>query len=137
MKKTSPKLTLGEYTLSIFTALFLTIILIHPSVNKFFDRSRRPAQRGIACKSNLKNIGTALEMYSSDNSGLYPSSLSSLTPMYLKVLPTCSSSGMMNYAYTRGTDSQTYTTWCNGSYHTPNTHENFPEYDSIVGLREK
>ena len=25
-----------------------------------------------ACKSNLKNIATALEMYSTDNSGQYP-----------------------------------------------------------------
>ncbi|MGV8118667.1 MAG: type II secretion system protein [Candidatus Xenobiia bacterium LiM19] len=137
MNKTSPQLTLGEYALCIVTALFLTIILIHPSVNKFFDRSRRPAQMGTACKSNLKNIGTALEMYSSDNSGLYPSSLSSLTPMYLKVLPTCSSSGTMNYAYMRDTDSKIYTTWCNGSYHTPMAPANFPEYDSIAGLHEK
>jgi hypothetical protein len=38
-------------------------------------------------KSNLKNIGTALEMYSSDHRGLYPRELSAITPDYLKRLP--------------------------------------------------
>jgi len=40
-----------------------------------------------ATKSNLKNIGTALEMYSTDNMGLYPRELSEVTPDYLKTLP--------------------------------------------------
>ena len=42
------------------------------------------------CKSNLKNIGTALEMYSTDYEGKYPSGLSSLVPNYLKAIPDCS-----------------------------------------------
>lgn len=45
------------------------------------------------CRSNLKNLGTALEMYSTDACGRYPSSLSSLTPDYLVTLPTCPASG--------------------------------------------
>jgi len=40
-----------------------------------------------AMKSNLKNIGTALEMYSSDHKGRYPEKLDYLTPDYLKTLP--------------------------------------------------
>ncbi|MGV8120333.1 MAG: hypothetical protein AB2L14_11280 [Candidatus Xenobiia bacterium LiM19] len=38
-------------------------------------------------KSNLKNMGTALEMYSADHKGLYPEKLEQLTPGYLKTLP--------------------------------------------------
>ncbi|MHC9542416.1 MAG: hypothetical protein AB9903_23135 [Vulcanimicrobiota bacterium] len=38
-------------------------------------------------KSNLKNMGTALEMYSADHKGLYPEKLEQLTPDYLKTLP--------------------------------------------------
>ncbi|CAN0391541.1 unnamed protein product, partial [Phaeothamnion confervicola] len=42
------------------------------------------------CKSNLKNLATSLEMYSTDNAGHYPrSSLNLLTPNYLKVIPQC------------------------------------------------
>lgn len=37
--------------------------------------------------SNLKNIGTALEMYSTDHKGLYPKKLDELTPDYLKQIP--------------------------------------------------
>lgn len=136
MKNRSPYLTIGEYALSIIAA-FLIIILLHPSVMKMIERPRRPARQSLACKSNLKNFSTALEMYSSDNNNLFPSSLSSLTPMYLKVLPTCASSGTMNYAYARGNDSKNYTIWCSGSYHSPAYPANYPEYDSFVGLREK
>ncbi len=42
-----------------------------------------------ACKSNLKNIGIALEMYSTDWSGSYPKSMTQLTPNYLKTIPKC------------------------------------------------
>jgi hypothetical protein len=51
----------------------------------------RSGSRGkiTACKSNLKNIGTALEMYSTDYSGRYPNSLDVLTPNYLKSIPEC------------------------------------------------
>lgn len=42
-----------------------------------------------ACRSNLKNLGTALEMYSTDHEGRFPAALSALTPGYLKSLPRC------------------------------------------------
>lgn len=42
-----------------------------------------------ACTSNLKNIGTAYEMYSTDFEGQYPAGLSALTPNYLKTIPGC------------------------------------------------
>ena len=41
------------------------------------------------CTSNLRVIGTALEMYSTDWSGRYPRELAKLTPNYLKTMPTC------------------------------------------------
>jgi hypothetical protein len=40
-----------------------------------------------ATKSNLKNMGTALEMYSTDHKGAYPATLDELTPNYLKTIP--------------------------------------------------
>lgn len=41
------------------------------------------------CSSNLKNISTALEMYSTDYQGSLPPSLHQLTPNYLRTLPQC------------------------------------------------
>lgn len=90
-----------------------------------------------ACKSNLKNIGTALEMYSTDNYGRYPCKLDDVTPSYVKVIPTCPSAGYNSYIYIRSTNPDVYTTWCNGSHHTSITNiPNYPQYDSIEGLRE-
>lgn len=50
------------------------------------------------CNSNVKNIGTAFEMYATDWSGKYPTSLTQLTPNYLKTLPECDAAGKMSYA---------------------------------------
>lgn len=50
----------------------------------------RQQSRLTACKSNCKNIATALEMYASDNAGIYPTGLAKLPAgNYLKVIPTC------------------------------------------------
>lgn len=42
-----------------------------------------------ACISNVKNIGTACEMYATDSNEVYPKSLGELTPNYLKTIPDC------------------------------------------------
>jgi len=63
------------------------------------EQSRRQAER---CHNNLKNVGIALEMYSTDFAGRYPkddpehwyteeASLRQLTPNYLRAIPTCPS----------------------------------------------
>ncbi|MHC9544821.1 MAG: hypothetical protein AB9903_35350 [Vulcanimicrobiota bacterium] len=115
--------------------------------------------RGSRCRSNLKNIGTALEMYSADNAGLYPASLSKLTPDYLKKIPGCEKTGHFtgipvypyyklggkwvncrdNYSssYTVNMKAQIYTMFCLGANHVPATSANYPRYSSIEGLMEK
>ena len=69
-----------------------------------------------ACKSNLKNIGTACEMYLT-NFGVYPESLSQLTPNYLRRLPECPRSGRMSYEYSHGSEPETYAAFCAGTTH--------------------
>lgn len=56
------------------------------------------------CKTNLKNICTAVEMYSTDNHGEFPTTLSALTPRYLHVLPSCPAAERDTYSagYQRG-----------------------------------
>ncbi len=61
----------------------------------------RARDRGLlkSCQSNLKNLATALEMYSTDNVGRYPEELALLTPRYLKLIPACPSESSP-YGYT-------------------------------------
>jgi len=99
---------------------------------------RSPQQgRLTGCKSNLKNIGTALEMYSTDNAGQYPRKLSEITPNYLLTLPTCTQAGKVTYEYNVSKKLDYYTTWCNGYYHRECGVPNYPQYDSVNGLIEK
>jgi len=89
-----------------------------------------------SCKSNLKNIGTAMEMYSSDYDGRYPHSLAAITPNYLRTLPTCPDARRMSYRYVYETDPDIYTVWCHCANHTDMSGVNMPEYDSLQGLHE-
>jgi prepilin-type N-terminal cleavage/methylation domain-containing protein len=130
MRRKAKGFTLIELMIVIAIIAILAAILV-PN----FLRARAQGQL-TACKSNLKNIGTAMEMYSTDNQGRYPSGLSIITPSYLKTIPTCASAGLATYSYTFTKVPDCYTTWCNGSFHTPMTSTNFPQYDAIQGLYE-
>jgi serine/threonine-protein kinase len=90
------------------------------------------------CESNLKNIGTALEMFSTDHSGHYPSKLDELTPNYLKSLPSCPAAGEMTYAYDSAQRPDAFTVNCGGWNH-KDAHValNYPYYDSFTGLQER
>lgn len=99
-----------------------------------------------ACKSNLKNIGTALEMYSTDWAGKYPVALAKLTPRYLKTLPECPAAAKMSYvaefgpgAYANtGSYADYYYVQCHGANHTPVSIEgDYPAYNGIKGLIER
>lgn len=107
-----------------------------------FIRARSQGQ-STACKSNLKNIGTALEMYSTDWSGAYPDSMAKLTPNYLRTIPDCPVAGKNTYSdsYSRiktkeGWDS--YQVFCKGANHTAvSIPADYPAYNGIVGLQER
>lgn len=92
-----------------------------------------------ACKSNLKNIGTALEMYSTDFGGHYPEKLSLLTPNYLKTLPTCPKANRDTYSegYISESEPDLYAVYCAGGSHTRvGIPYNYPAYDGLYGLRD-
>ncbi|MCA9775796.1 MAG: DUF3352 domain-containing protein, partial [Candidatus Eremiobacteraeota bacterium] len=98
-----------------------------------------------ACKSNLKNIGTAMEMYSTDYSGRYPDTMDLLTPNYLKTIPDCPAAGKNTYSATLKTGPNApgndqhfqdyYYFFCEGHNHNE-TAANYPTYDGIQGLNE-
>lgn len=97
--------------------------------------------QGTACKSNLKNLGTALEMYSTDNGGRYPRSLHAVTPNYLRRVPSCPSVGRDTYstAYTASSlHGDEYTMVCEGWNHRGIGYSaNYPQYTSRQGLMER
>ena len=96
-----------------------------------------------ACKSNCKNIATALEMYASDNKGRYPQEPALLLRgNYLKVVPSCPAAGKDTYSETYVVQSRPddFTFYCKGENHRKafssyaGPKENFPQYNSVRGL---
>jgi hypothetical protein len=93
-----------------------------------------------ACKSNLKNIGTALEMYSTDNGGRFPPALSALAPNYLTQIPSCPTIGRETYSisYERHADPDAYTVYCAGFNHGGSgLGPDLPAYTSTQGLLDR
>lgn len=51
------------------------------------EAQKQSHQQMVELKSYVKNLSTALEMYTADHKGLYPQSCDELIPSYLKRLP--------------------------------------------------
>jgi len=84
---------LGVAHILMFLGGFMLALILAPN----FLRAHGSGQL-TACKSNCKNIATALEMYASDNKGLYPDRLDRLIEgNYLKTIPTCPAAGKVTY----------------------------------------
>lgn len=98
-----------------------------------FERARHLGQL-VGCESNLKNIGTALEMYDVDY-GSYPRSLAMLTPEYLRYIPTCPAAGADTYSSSYSVSATGYTVTCAGAHHQAvGLPPNYPQYTSTQGL---
>ena len=135
----------------ILGGVFLMVPVLAAILVPNFMRAKTQGQL-TACKSNLRNVGTALEMYSTDNCGRFPTSLGAVTPNYLKRVPTCPSVGVDTYTkgYSqfhqdpprgvrqqeeRGSSVDAYTVLCAGANHSGvNQGVNFPQYTSLQGL---
>ncbi len=112
------------------------IAIVSTILTPNFLRARAQGQY-TQCQSNLKNLGTALEMYSTDNSGHYPDSLGKLTPDYLRVIPTCASAGKDTYSetYHSTLNPDSYNFYCSGHNHGGvGVSPNYPQYNSTSGL---
>lgn len=91
----------------------------------------------ISCQSNLKNLATANEMYSTDWSGNYPQSLEKLTPNYLVEIPSCPTDGHPAYAFEVSdpdADGDTYEIICKGDHSAMGVPANYPRYSWLMGL---
>ncbi|MBS2034657.1 type II secretion system protein [bacterium] len=140
MKKKKAGFTLIELMIVIAIIAILAAILV-PN----FLKARAQGQL-TACKSNCKNIATALEMYASDNGGRYPSSAniknSLTTGNYLKLIPSCPAAGTDTYSpnFTSATTPDAFSFYCNGTNHAKaytgfnSVGANFPQYFAESGL---
>ncbi len=91
----------------------------------------------LMCKSNLKNVGTACEMWSTDNNGRYPKTLAELTPKYLKEIPVCPAAGTDTYSATFKSRAapDLFRVKCEGEFHKlAECPADYPQYRSDVGL---
>ncbi len=132
MKKLNKKgFTLIELMIVIAIIAILAAILV-PN----FVKARAQGQL-TACKSNLKNLGTACEMYAADHNGRYPSLYSSIrSEGYMKVLPECPLTPGTSYTYTMKSNPDYYYLLCTSGNHTQAGVKatGFPQFDSQVGL---
>lgn len=91
-----------------------------------------------ACKSNLKNLATALEIYSDDHQGALPAELGQLVPAYLKVIPNCPGVQADTYSLTYFRRGEHFTLGCDGANHLrANSPAGYPRYTSREGLIER
>ena len=98
----------------------------------------RSQGRLTGCTTNMKNIATAVETYSTGNGSRYPTSLQQLPPRYIQTIPTCPSAGK-NDPYLSGfasaSNPDAYSLVCTGNHHGElNIPSNFPQYESSTGL---
>jgi hypothetical protein len=134
----------GSTFLFVAAAIALGLVALAILVPRYLRANSRSTLPN--CKGNLKNIGTAMEMYSTDWSGKYPASLAQLTPNYLKTIPDCITAGEVTYRAAFGPDvgyntphfQDYYIIWCAGEHHVERhgLEPNFPQYDGIDGLIE-
>jgi hypothetical protein len=87
------------------------------------------------CLDNEFRIGMACEMYSSDNAGRYPRTLSQLTPKYLKSIPTCPVAGADTYSagFVSSSRPDWYSLVCTGWHHKHLAGPNYPQYHPYHG----
>lgn len=137
MKKLNKKgFTLIELMIVIAIIAILASILV-PN----FVKARAQGQL-TACKSNLKNIGTAMEMYSADHNGRYPTTKQDIlgdanNPGYMKVIPTCPLTPNVAYTCKTASNPDYYYLICSQGKHQQAglvTTTGYPQFDSQIGL---
>ena len=150
MKRRKKGFTLIELMIVIAIIAILAAVLV-PN----FMRARE-ASRLTACKSNLKNISTAVETYSNDHDGVYPgntaekdldgqehSGLSTLVKTYIGKALKCPAAAA-HYKYRLATEAGAgYWIYCpaagatSGRRHRKDNKFGGPFFDSSTGIQEK
>ena len=133
-RRSSRGFTLLELLTVVFIISTLASIMI-PTVKRAMWKAQ-----ATVCATNVRNMATALQVYSNDYDGLYPDDLNKLSPKYVRILPTCPSAGTVTYAagYSTTSDSQSFTLSCKGKNHELVGYgQDEPYYDLNTGLNPR
>ena len=126
-------------------ALIILIVVLIAVISKATDRDEQQ-ERLVQCKLNLRNLGTAMEIYSTDWSGRYPSRLSDLVPNYVDALPFCPTVDEMTYRMESGPEASHnpdeyqdyFYLYCRGHNHkSVGCPKDYLNYDGITGVLER
>lgn len=113
-RRQSRGFTLIEIAIVMVIVAVLAMLIL-PSYVRARSRGRLSA-----CETNLRNVASALEVYSTENGKHFPTALTDLAPTYIQSVPTCPSAGN-GTAYIQGFTSKTnpsaYTLSCKGAWH--------------------
>jgi len=117
--------------------LILAVVAMILLPNYVTARSRG---RLSACETNLRNMASALEVYSTEHERHFPADLTAIAPTYIQSIPTCPSAGS-GRPYIEGFQSasapSSYTLRCRGAYHVDlGLAEDAPSFQYGTGLRE-
>lgn len=141
----NPKRKRAGFTLIELMIVIAIIAILAAILVPNFLKARAQGQL-TACKSNCKNIATALEMYASDNGGRYPTTGNLAAKLtagnYLKLIPTCPAAGSNTYSgtYKMTQTPDAFSFQCSGNNHGKaytgfaGDATNYPQYDAEQGL---
>lgn len=127
------------FTLIELMVVMALIALLAAILIPNFNRARAKSQLE-ACRTNLKSIAQALEIYSSENQAHYPPSIMLLTPNFLKSFPECPAVSAPTYigSYASASQPDIFTIYCQSAAHvTYNISPNYPQWHSISGVQDK
>lgn len=120
--------------IELITVIFIIAVLASimiPNMRKAFLRAQLTG-----CQSNLRNIATAVNQYEVEKKA-FPTSLTEITPNYIKIIPTCPSAAVDTYTdgYQVSADSDKYSIHCKGHHHAiVNLGPDEPWYNPERGL---
>ncbi|MFP4497386.1 MAG: hypothetical protein ACLFQV_04175 [Vulcanimicrobiota bacterium] len=125
---------------TVFIVLaFITIIIIAIMIPSYL--SSRYRREFLECKTNLINIGTAVEMYHA-RYNKYPQELKEISPDFITSIPSCPvaktntySSGYI-YRNNPQDEESAFTVYCNGHYHQKaRIPAGYPQFSSKNGIQ--
>lgn len=125
----------GFTIIEVLTVCFIVAILaaiLVPNLRRAIVKTE-----AVGCKSNLKNLATAITLYANDNDHMYPPDLTKIIPYNFARMPTCQSTSTDTYTtgYSVSTDYRSFTLVCKGTNHSKYGYgADEPYYSSSEGL---
>lgn len=126
----------GFTMIELLTAIAIIAILAAIAIPRFVTARYRAYLS--ACSLNLRNVGTALESYRTDNRSYPPTTATLITANIITKLPTCPSAPGNPYPYVVAVDGESYTLNCPGYHHYQilGRAAGYPQYEAAGGFRD-